>query len=161
MAYFPKGIRADGFVGKIEGFPTALTLTLIKPGAALSDIERSLKIILEDIALRREQEASTLPEKEQTEPAKLPTRPKKLATTGCQPLFAKYSRTWLSFVTGYSKGYLSRLATGKVPLGHFFIERACSALGEPEGDLFLPDTARATPSPEGILTPQECEDGEK
>lgn len=161
MAYFPKGIRADGFVGKIEGFPTALTLTLIKPGTALSDIERSLKIILEDIALRREQEASTLPEKEQTEPAKLPTRPKKIATTGCQPLFVKYSRTWLSATTGYSKGYLCRIATGKVPLPHFFIERVCSALNQTESELFLPDAVRASPSPEGILPPEKCEGLEK
>lgn len=141
QTYFPKVIRLAGFIGRIEGLPNALTFTLIKPGSTLADVESSLKIILQDIALRRKQEASTLPEKEQTEPAKLRTRPKKIATTGVHPLFIKYSRAWLSTVTGYSKGYLSRLATGKVPLGPFFIERVCSVLGEPESELFLHDAA--------------------
>jgi hypothetical protein len=56
MTYFPKGIREEGFVGEIEGLPTALTFTLIKPGTKLADVARSLRIILQDIELRREQE---------------------------------------------------------------------------------------------------------
>jgi len=55
MTYFPKEIRREGFVGEIEGLPNALTFTLIKPGTKLKDVERSLRIILEDIALRRDQ----------------------------------------------------------------------------------------------------------
>lgn len=53
--YFPKDYRDEGFVGKVEGLPNALTITLIKPGTKLADVERSLQIILQDIALRREQ----------------------------------------------------------------------------------------------------------
>jgi len=56
MTYFPKEVRQEGFVGKIEGLPNALTFTLIKPGTKLADVERSLGIILEDIKLRRERE---------------------------------------------------------------------------------------------------------
>jgi len=56
MTYFPKEIRQEGFVGEIEGLPNALTFTLIKPGTKLLDVEKSLKIILRDIKLRREQE---------------------------------------------------------------------------------------------------------
>ena len=52
MTYFPKEIRQEGFVGEIEGLPNALTFTLIKPGTKL---EKSLNIILQDIALRRGQ----------------------------------------------------------------------------------------------------------
>lgn len=55
MAYIPKEIRREGFVGEIEGLPNALTVTLIKPGTKLIDVEKSLKIILLDLALRRQQ----------------------------------------------------------------------------------------------------------
>ena len=56
MTHFPKEIRREGFVGEIEGLPNALTFTLIKPGIKLVDVERSLRIVLQDIELRREQE---------------------------------------------------------------------------------------------------------
>jgi len=55
MTYFPQEIRREGFVGEIEGLPNALTFTLIKPGTKLEDVEKSLNIILQDIALRRQQ----------------------------------------------------------------------------------------------------------
>jgi len=55
VTYFPKEIRREGFVGEVEGLPNALTLTLIKPGTKLADVERSLRILLRDIRLRREQ----------------------------------------------------------------------------------------------------------
>ncbi|MBA7622981.1 hypothetical protein ES703_30368 [subsurface metagenome] len=53
------------------------------------------------------------------------------------PIFIKYTRIWLHEVTGYSKGYLCRVATGKIPLGRLFVEKAAAALGEPAGSLFL------------------------
>jgi len=56
VTYFPKEIRKEGFVGEVEGLPNALTFTLIKPGTKLGDVERSLRVILRDIRLRREQE---------------------------------------------------------------------------------------------------------
>jgi len=55
MTYFPKEIRQEGFVGEVEGLPNALTLTFIKPGTKLTDVEKSLRILLQDIRLRREQ----------------------------------------------------------------------------------------------------------
>ena len=55
MTYLPKEIRAEGFSGKIEGLPNALTFTLIKPGVKLADVEKSLLIVLDDIRLRRQQ----------------------------------------------------------------------------------------------------------
>jgi len=65
------------------------------------------------------------------------------------PLFIKYTRDWLHEVTGFSKGYLCRVATGKIPLSRSFIERVCFKLGEAEAHLFLPDAAEAhsTPGP--------------
>ncbi len=57
------------------------------------------------------------------------------------PIFIKYSREWLYEVTGYSTGYLSRVATGKVPLTSSFIERICYRLNQPEGNLFSPNSA--------------------
>ncbi|MBA7700235.1 hypothetical protein ES703_108945 [subsurface metagenome] len=59
------------------------------------------------------------------------------------PLFIRYRRDWLYEVTGYSKGYLSRVATGKIPLSRSFIERICFKLQMPEEELFLPDHAKA------------------
>lgn len=63
------------------------------------------------------------------------------------PVFIKYTRDWLYQVTGFSKGYLSRVATGKVPLSRSFIERVCFKLNEPEEELFLPDAVEAHSSP--------------
>jgi len=53
------------------------------------------------------------------------------------PLFIKYIRAWLHEVTGYSKGYLCRVATGKIPLSQSFIERVCFSLNQPGEELFL------------------------
>jgi len=55
------------------------------------------------------------------------------------PLFIRYRRDWLHKVTGYSKGYLSRVATGRISLTRSFIERVCFKLKRPEEELFLPD----------------------
>ena len=55
------------------------------------------------------------------------------------PVFMKYRRDWLAEITGFSKGYLSRIATGRYPLSRSFIERVCFKLGKPEEELFLPD----------------------
>lgn len=58
------------------------------------------------------------------------------------PLFIKYTRDWLHERTGYSKGYLSRVATGKILLSRSFIERVCFSLEQPEEELFLPDATQ-------------------
>ena len=56
------------------------------------------------------------------------------------PVFITYRREHLHRVTGYSKGYLCRVATGKIPLSRSFIERICFKLGRPPEELFLPDS---------------------
>lgn len=64
------------------------------------------------------------------------------------PLFTKYKRDWLHEVTGYSKGYLCRVATGKIPLSRSFIERVCFKLNRPENELFLLEAeAHSAPKP--------------
>ncbi len=55
------------------------------------------------------------------------------------PLFFKYTRQWLHKVTGYSKGHLCRMATGRMPLSRAFIERVCYRLRQPEEELFCHD----------------------
>ncbi|HUV55918.1 MAG TPA: hypothetical protein VMV84_01665 [Dehalococcoidales bacterium] len=57
------------------------------------------------------------------------------------PLFNIYKRRYLSEVTGYSTGYLCRMATGGHPLSRSFIDRVCFRLNRPEEELFLPDAA--------------------
>lgn len=60
------------------------------------------------------------------------------------PVFIIYKRDYLHELTGYSKGYLSRVATGHTPLSRPFIERVCFQLNRAEADLFLPQVDEAT-----------------
>lgn len=53
------------------------------------------------------------------------------------PVFRKYKSEWLHEVTGYSKIYLLRVASGNVPLSRSFIERLSFKLNEPAEKLFL------------------------
>ena len=55
---------------------------------------------------------------------------------GQHPIFIRYTRAWLHRVTGFSRGYLCRLATGKSPLSRSFIERVCFRINQPEEELF-------------------------
>ena len=57
---------------------------------------------------------------------------------GRHPVFAKYTREWLSDLTGYSKIYLSHVASGRVPLSRAFIDRVSLKVGESEEELFAP-----------------------
>lgn len=57
------------------------------------------------------------------------------------PVFRKYKSEWLHELTGYSKIYLSRVASGNVPLSRSFIERVSFRLNEPAQALFLLDAA--------------------
>jgi len=57
------------------------------------------------------------------------------------PVFKKYTREWLHDMTGYSKIYLCRVASGNVPLSRSFIDRVSFKLGEPAQALFLLDAA--------------------
>lgn len=60
------------------------------------------------------------------------------------PLFEIYTRSHLNKATGYSKVYLCRVASGKVPLTRAFIDRVCFKLKEPAEKLFLLDAAGLT-----------------
>jgi len=63
------------------------------------------------------------------------------------PVFKKYTREWLHELTGYSKIYLSRVASGRVTLSRSFIDRVCFKTGEPEEELFLPGAAEVSSAP--------------
>lgn len=126
--YLPREVRREGFVGEVHGLADAVTVTLFKPGVRLADVAESLRILQADIALRRRKEG-----RGGKEP---PGRGTHKATTRQHPLFIRYTRDWLHAVTGYSKGYLSRVATGKIPVSRSFIERVCFKLKQPEGELF-------------------------
>jgi len=58
------------------------------------------------------------------------------------PVFEKFTRDWLHEQTTaheqtrYAKTYLSRVASGKVPLTRSFIDRVCGKLNMPEEALF-------------------------
>ena len=51
--YIPDELRDDGYVGWVEFLANARTVTLIKPETSLEDVEKSLRIVLQDIRLRR------------------------------------------------------------------------------------------------------------
>lgn len=53
------------------------------------------------------------------------------------PIFRKYTREWLHDRSGYSKIYLSRVASGRVPLSKPFIDRMAFKLQEPAEALFI------------------------
>jgi len=57
------------------------------------------------------------------------------------PVFRKYTREWLSEHTGYTRGYLSKVSTGKMPLTRTFMEMVSFKLNEPKESLFLLDAA--------------------
>ena len=141
-SYFPKGVRREGFVGVVEGLVSALTLTLIRTGSKLADIEASLEIVLQDIYLRRKQEVDG-GEKVEGVVRNLPVGQSEGESGEKHPVFVIYTRGWLHKVTGFSKGYLSRVATGKLPLSRAFVERVCFKMGFPESELFLHDKSEA------------------
>ena len=51
-------------------------------------------------------------------------------------MFLKYTREYLAQVTGYSKNYLSRIATGARAPGEVFIGACCHTLKESQDYLF-------------------------
>ena len=53
VTYIPDELRNDGFKGKVDYLANAKTVTLMKPGATLEEVEKSLRIILLDIKLRK------------------------------------------------------------------------------------------------------------
>lgn len=144
--YLPRHVREDGFVGKVEGLMDAITLVFIKPGASLADVAKSLRILQADIALRRQQERSPVGKQ-----SPLACRADTAKLTKCEkpqhPVFSRYTRDWLHQVTGFSKGYLCRVATGESRLSRSFIERVCYKLQMPEEELFLPEAAEAHSAP--------------
>ena len=138
-SYFPREIRKAGFCGKIDGFLDLLTCLLVLPGSTLTDVERSLKIILDDVALRKEGAENMNSKVEDQEQLV------EVVQGGPHPIFQKYTRAWLNEVTGYSKGYLCRVAIGKIPLSRSFMKRACLAVGETPAELFLLDAEGKQP----------------
>jgi hypothetical protein len=55
-AYFPKEIINAGFCGKITVFTSTYAVILAHPDATLQDIEKSLRLFLEEIQLREKSE---------------------------------------------------------------------------------------------------------
>jgi hypothetical protein len=53
ILYIPKDVLEEGFKGNVDVFINAATFTVVRPGASLSDVEASLKIMLHDISLRK------------------------------------------------------------------------------------------------------------
>ena len=53
------------------------------------------------------------------------------------PIFLEYRRLWLHQVTGYSLGYICRVANHKVPLSRPFVERCCFKIGRRPEELFI------------------------
>jgi hypothetical protein len=52
LAYIPEELINEGFVGDLDAYANAKTLTIARPSASLEDVERSLGIVLLDIRLR-------------------------------------------------------------------------------------------------------------
>lgn len=52
--YIPKEIVEDGFEGEADAYADAFTLTITKPGATLSQVRRSLQLVIQDLEMREE-----------------------------------------------------------------------------------------------------------
>ena len=63
IAYIPKELIDQGLFGELDGYANAVTLTIVNPNTPLRDIERSLKIVLDDIKFRREMEEKNVGKK--------------------------------------------------------------------------------------------------
>ena len=64
-------------------------------------------------------------------------------------IFLKYTREYISQITGYSKGYLCRIATGAREPSEPFIGLCCHTLKESQHDLFKliePNAACVSPA---------------
>ena len=46
--YIPKDIIEDGLEGDCDAYADAFTFTVVKPGASLSQVKRSLELVLKD-----------------------------------------------------------------------------------------------------------------
>lgn len=55
-AYLGRQAPEDGYIGEVDAFFNAFTITLVKPGTNLETLKRSLQIVLQDIELRMSQE---------------------------------------------------------------------------------------------------------
>ena len=53
VTYIPDELRNDGFKGSIDYIANAKTVTLMRPGATLDEVEESLRIVLRDVKLRK------------------------------------------------------------------------------------------------------------
>lgn len=51
-AYLGKKTENDGYAGNCERLFNAVTQTIIKPGASLDEVKRSLELTIQDIDLR-------------------------------------------------------------------------------------------------------------
>lgn len=49
LAYFSKSLREEGFKGDVMGLVNSRILTLIIPGTRLTDVRRSLEVLLADL----------------------------------------------------------------------------------------------------------------
>jgi len=56
IAHIPKELIDQGFKGDVDGYANAVTLTLVNPKTPLEQVEQSLRIVLDDISLRRKME---------------------------------------------------------------------------------------------------------
>ena len=52
-AYIPDELRNDGFVGSVDFLANAKTVTFMQPGATLDEVEKSLRITLREIKIRK------------------------------------------------------------------------------------------------------------
>ncbi|MBU2597555.1 MAG: hypothetical protein KJ757_08360 [Planctomycetes bacterium] len=58
LAYIPEDIINEGFLGDLDAYANAKTVTLVHPDTSLKEVERSLEIVLQDIRLRMGDSAS-------------------------------------------------------------------------------------------------------
>lgn len=52
ILHIPKELIDDGFDKETDGFADAFTLTIVKPGASLEQVKKSLQLVIQDLEMR-------------------------------------------------------------------------------------------------------------
>jgi len=58
IVYLPKDLVEDGFNKDTDAYANLYTLTIVKPGAGLEEVKKSLAMVMRDIDMRIKDEAA-------------------------------------------------------------------------------------------------------
>lgn len=71
MAYIPRNLIRDGYIGKLDTLANFNTVTLLRPGSSIDDQIESIELVAQDLKMRKraeeEEEVKAEEEREKSE----------------------------------------------------------------------------------------------